>query len=571
MSGVKIRDHFEAIYGLAGRRAAATALARVQRFAAQAQRKRVPRLDERDSILITYGDQFREPGKTPLQALGEFCDEFLPGLVTGVHILPFFPSTSDDGFSVVDYTQVDVALGSWDDVEAIASRFRLMVDAVLNHCSVKHAWFQAFQSGNPAYADFFIAVNPTRDLSRVVRPRALPLLSPFETAAGLQHVWTTFSADQVDLNYANPDVMLAMIDVLLAYLGHGAQIVRLDAIAYLWKDLATTCIHLPQTHRAVQLFRAVVEEAAPGAVLITETNVPHDENVSYFGDGHNEAQLVYNFALPPLAMHALQTGDGRVLSRWAASLALPSRETTFFNFLASHDGVGLNPARGLLPEEEIQRMIARVQRTGGLVSYKNNSDGTQSAYELNVNYLDALTDPDHANGQTLGEARFHVAQAIQLALQGVPGIYVHSLAGSRGWPEGVQHTGHNRTINRGKFDARLVSAELRDRAHPRGRIHRRTRDLLKARVSSPAFDPFGSQQVLHAHPGALVLLRRGGGRLALCCHNLREQKIVLNLRNQAGAWRNLLAEASGVVTITEEVTLQPYEVVWLEKEDHLAA
>ena len=126
------------------------------------------------------------------------------------------------------------------------------------------------------------------------------------------------------MNFKNPDVLLALLDALLFYVARGARFIRLDAIAYLWKRIGTSCIHLPQTHAVIQFWRAVLDEVAPHVLLITETNVPHADNVSYFGDGTNEAQLVYNFALPPLVLHALLRGDATHLTRWAQSLTLPS-------------------------------------------------------------------------------------------------------------------------------------------------------------------------------------------------------------------------------------------------------
>ena len=564
MSRETILDHLEFLYGdEEAARAAAEIEAKLARFAVEHPREPVRRLDSSDALLITYGDQFREAGVPPLRSLLAFCDQFLSGAVSGVHILPFFPYSSDDGFSVIDYRQVDPLLGTWDDVEAIAAGYRLMADAVLNHCSSRHAWFQAFLAGDPDAEQRFISVDANVDLSGVVRPRALPLLTTYATARGPRHVWTTFSADQVDLNYANPAVLLDMLDVLLDYLAHGSQIIRMDAIAYLWKLPGTSCIHLEQTHRVVQLLRAVLERAAPGTVLVTETNVPHADNLSYFGDGSNEAQMVYNFALPPLTLHALQTGDGRVLSDWAAGLRLPSTEVTFFNFLASHDGIGLNPARGLLVESEIEGLIERVQRAGGLVSYKTNPDGSQSAYELNVNYFDALVEPERRDGVALAEARFLVAQAIMLALQGVPGIYVHSLVGSRGWPEGAELSGQKRTINRQKFDLGALRAELRDPQSRRARIYRCMLQWLRARAGCPAFDPFGSQRVLEAHPGALVLLRESGGAQALCCFNLRDEELSLSLQGLDGSWRDLVD--GGQPAPLGHIDLGPYQVLWLER------
>src|SRR5215471_1818247 len=332
-------------------------------------------LTQRDALLITYGDQVSEPGVAPLATLGEFLEEHAAGAVSGVHVLPFYPSSSDDGFSVIDYRAVDPALGTWDDVCRLGRRFDLMFDAVLNHVSAHSEWFQAFLRDDPRYRDWFIAVSGSPDLSQVVRPRALPLLTPFATAAGEKRVWTTFSADQIDVNVHEPEALLALIDVLLLYVARGARFIRLDAIAYLWKEIGTSCIHLPQTHRIIQLMRDVLDLAAPGVMLITETNVPHRDNVSYFGDGSDEAQLVYNFALPPLVLHTIATGSATALTRWAATLDPPSDGVTFFNFLASHDGIGVNPVRGILGESEIDALVARARAHGGYVSYKDNPDG----------------------------------------------------------------------------------------------------------------------------------------------------------------------------------------------------
>jgi sucrose phosphorylase len=309
----------------------------------------------------------------------------------GIHILPFYPWTSDDGFSVTDYRKVDSNLGEWKDITSMQNNFRLMFDGVINHISAESEWFKGFLRDDPPYRDYFITVDGDPDLSQVVRPRALPLLTSFNTPSGEKRVWTTFSADQIDLNFKNPEVLFEILDIMLMYIERGATYIRLDAIAYLWKEIGTTCIHLPQTHHLIQLMRCVLDEVAPHVHLITETNVPHADNISYFGDGTNEAQLVYNFALPPLTLHTFHTGNAQVLSNWAKTLTLPSDKTTFFNFLASHDGVGLNPARGILSNEEIDALVNKTLAHGGLVSYKNNSDGSQSPYEMNVNYFDALS------------------------------------------------------------------------------------------------------------------------------------------------------------------------------------
>ncbi|MEA3342321.1 MAG: sugar phosphorylase, partial [Chloroflexota bacterium] len=420
------------------------------------------RLTEQDVILITYGDQVAEPGKLPLQTLVEVLEAHVEGAITSVHILPFFPYSSDDGFSVIDYTAVNPDFGAWADIERLGRSFRLMFDAVINHISAQSGWFQEFLRGNPEFANYFTVVEEGTDLSQVVRPRAKPLLTPVQTPSGERLVWTTFSADQIDLNYASPDVLLKVIEVLLLYVEKGADIIRLDAIAYLWKKIGTTCIHLEETHRVVKLLRAVLDAVAPRVILVTETNVPHEENVSYFGDGSDEAQMIYQFSLPPLVMHTIRSGDASYLSEWAAGLSAPSDNTTFFNFLASHDGVGMRPVEGILSQAEVEGLVERTLAHGGHASYKDNADGTRSVYELNISYFDALSDPNGAAPLDLQARRFLASQAIMLALAGVPGIYVHSLFGSRSYPAGVEQTGRYRSINREKFRRDELERALAD-------------------------------------------------------------------------------------------------------------
>jgi glycosidase len=527
-------------------------------------------LSERDAILITYGDQVTRPDEAPLATLAKFCDGHLLGVVSGVHILPFFPYTSDDGFSVVDYRAVDPALGDWPDVARLGREFRLMFDAVINHVSAASAWFRGFVAGDPRYRDYFIVAEGDPDLSQVVRPRALPLLTTFDTAGGPRRVWTTFSADQVDLNYRSPDVLLEIVDTLLFYIAHGAEFIRLDAIAYAWKEIGSSCIHLPQTHVLVQLLRAVLDQVAPRVMIITETNVPHADNLSYFGDGAHEAQLVYNFALPPLLLHTLQTGSARKLSGWARELRLPSNRTTFFNFTASHDGVGLNPARGILSNAEIDALVDRTRAAGGLISYKNNPDGSQTPYECNVNYLDALSVLGETEALTID--RFMVTQAIMLVLAGVPGIYFHSLFGSRGWPEGAARTGHNRSINREKLAWAALEHDLAQGGHRRQQVYEHYRRMLSARATCPAFYPLGAQEVLDRGDDWFVLLRRGlaPGQVALCLHNVTGRQQRLRLPPPADVapgspWFGLIdgqdfrTENDGEL----KVALRPYGFEWL--------
>jgi len=531
-------------------------------------------LTEKDALLITYGDQIQEPGEAPLQTLAQVLERYVDGVVSGVHLLPFFPYSSDDGFSVIDYTQVNPEFGDWEDVARLDEHFRLMFDAVINHISRESAWFQSYLEGDSEYEDYFIEVEEGTDLSAVVRPRAKPLLTPVETPEGEKQVWTTFSADQIDLDYANPEVLRRIVDVLLFYVEQGAEFIRLDAIAYVWKELGTSCIHLSETHRLVQLFRSIFDMVAPGTLIITETNVPHEENISYFGDGTNEAQLVYQFPLPPLVLHTFVTGDATKLTEWAASLDPPSRQTTFFNFLASHDGVGVRPVEGILSPEEVEALVERTKTHGGHVSYKTNKDGSQSVYELNISYFDALSDPTSSEPLSRQVDRFVASQAIMLALQGVPGIYVHSLFGSRSWRKGVEQTGRYRTINREKFDRVELESALEETDSLRHRVFSAYRQLLKARCAHPAFHPNGSQDILDLGAVLFALARSApeGRETLLCLHEVSGDEQRVRIGRGELPWKDVTTlrdVLSGAAFRMDEgalaLELAPYQVLWLER------
>ena len=566
----RIHELLTLLYGPGTAQAAAKQVSDILALFVPAKRGTTSELSQNDIVLITYADQVTEPGKAPLQTLAAFCRTRMGEAISAVHILPFYPWTSDDGFSVKDYYAVAPEYGSWKDVADLARDFDLMFDAVFNHMSAQSAWFKRFIEDEPAFRDFFVTVQGTPDLSGVVRPRTLPLLTEFNTARGPEKVWTTFSADQVDLNAKNPAVLLALLEVLLFYVAHGARFIRLDAIAYLWKEIGTSCIHLPQTHAIIQLMRAVLDSAAPHVKLITETNVPHRDNISYFGDGRNEAQLVYNFALPPLVLHALSRGDASYLNQWAAELTPPSSETTFFNFLASHDGIGLNPARGILPESEIGFLVDRCQAHGGFINYKQNADGSSGPYEMNIVYFDALNDPVSSEPLLTQVDRFVAAHAIMFALAGVPGIYFHSMVGSRNDRKSAIETGINRRINRQKLDAATLGIELDLPGHLRHLVFGRLTGLLKVRRAHSAFSPRAQQKILSMGNRLFGVLRTdpATGESVLCLHNITSSEILLelppDLTDSRNTWRNLTSTTPTTDRYDRSpALLKPYEVKWL--------
>jgi glycosidase len=518
---------------------------------------------QEDIVLITYGDSLKKEGQAPIATLHEFAGSYLKDAISTIHFLPFFPYSSDDGFSVMDFFAIDPELGSWEDVKAIGNDFELMFDYVVNHFSSQSQWFADYLAGKPGYEDFAIDVDPATDLSMVTRPRSLPLLSEYKKQDGQSvHLWTTFSADQIDFNFKSLDVLARMVEVVLFYVQNGAMILRQDAIAYLWKEIGTTCIHLEQTHAMVKLFRAILDIVAPDVMITTETNVPHDENVSYFGNGRDEAQMVYNFTLPPLLFYSFVNENCKVLTDWARGLHLESPNNTFFNFAASHDGIGVRPLEGILPPKELDALIEVVKANEGQVSYKRNPDGSDSPYELNITYVDAIL----ASKDSDNAGKFLAAQAIQYALPGVPATYIHSLLGSRNWTAGVKQTGRARTINREKLQVDTLVAELNDPASFRSRVFYPYLNLMKVRRTQKAFHPNAGFEILEIDPKVFAIKRYCEDQIIYAFTNISSAETTVSLTGEETSDRMTdLFTAESIDS--KSLTLKPYQYAWLTTED----
>ncbi len=512
-------------------------------------------LSQRDSILITYGDTLKKEGEKPLVTFERFARKYLEGKVSAIHFLPIYPYTSDDGFAVSDYRAVNPELGEWKDIEKIKDDgFDLMLDAVANHVSASSPYMRGYLAGDERYRNYFVECDPNADYSKVIRPRALPLLTPFDTPYGKKYLWTTFSEDQIDLNYKNPDVLIEILDVLLEYADKGARFIRLDAIGVLWKELGTKCMHLPETHKLIKIMKNVVESCFE-VKFITETNVPHKDNISYFGDG-DEADLVYQFPLPPLVMYTMLTGDTSKLREWAAILPEKMDGNAFFNFLSSHDGIGVRPVEKMLNDKELNVLLEHTVNRGGRISYRNMPDGSQSPYELNINYLDAVTSAE--DDDSTAKKKFICAESIVLSMAGVPGIYIHSLLGSRNDVEGMKASGINRRINREKLDYEEVVKQLETEGSLRKEVYSAICGLLAIRSQHKAFSPSAAQKILDAPEGVFALER-----------SCEEEKILYAV-NMSGEPRKIAISEGGTDLLNgntvsaTELTLAPYEFVWLK-------
>jgi glucosylglycerate phosphorylase len=497
---------------------------------------------EKDITMITYGNAFHEPEKPTLQTLNTFLSEHITDSMNTVHVLPFHPDGLDRGFSVVDFYRVKEGFGDWPDIESIAQKYNLMADLVLNHVAAEHDWFQKFLAGEEQYKDYFISYNPEdltdelkSQLSKVFRPRSSPLLTPFDTKNGKRFVWTTFSVggktDQVDLNYRNPKVLLEMLQVFFFQIQKGVRVFRMDAVTYVWKELGTSCVHLPQGHAILQIFRSLLDTVCPGGLIITETNVPHKENISYYGDGENQAHMVYNFALPPLTLHAIYTGNAAYLSEWATTLTLPSDKTAFFNFLASHDGIGILGARGVLPDDEIEKIFETIIDHGTRFGYKDLPDGQRTIYEMCATWWSAVSKDEVPFEETLQKVL--MTHAICFALAGVPAVYYLSLIGKANDIEAFNQTGHIRDILRTNVDYAWLNDRLIDPNSKEAKVFSAMKELIKERTSHPAFHPNAAQEILALDTRVFALLRKSENERLLALHNVSQDHVTVEFENKS--------------------------------------
>ena len=518
--------------------------------------------DEKDIVLITYANTLIQPGEKPLRTLHRFLRSQLDESVNCVHLLPFFPFTSDDGFAVSDFMTVNQSFGHWGDITAITNDFNLMADLVINHVSTSHPWFRNYLQGDAPGKGFFIEAEPGADYSQVVRPRSTPLFTSFETSMGKRDVWTTFSDDQADLNFANPEVLIEMIRVLLFYVSQGVRIVRLDAIAYLWKKPGTACIHLPETHEIVKLLREILTFVDPGVLLITETNVPNRENWSYFGE-NNEAHMVYQFSLPPLLLHALFTGNSEFLTRWAREIPDIPPGQTFFNYTASHDGIGVRPLEGLLPPAEIRKLADAIVAFGGKISEKINPDGSKSPYELNITYLDAMK--GDVNGiDKLQIPRFICSQTIMMSIRGIPAFYIHSLLGTSNDYDGMRTTGRARSINRKTWPVKELMALLSgDTTH--SMICNELRRLMVLRRKWKAFHPDSAMVILSLGVEffAFDRVHPETGEKILCISNITPRSQMVHLTLMPGEQGTDLIAADEQLLLSEPIPFRAYQTRWI--------
>lgn len=572
----KVQQHLELIYrdtGVTDLRALSNQLIELMGLTDKEmiENRSINHWDETHSLVITYGDSVLQENTKPLQTLKRFLDKYLRSSFSGVHILPFYPFTSDDGFSVMDYSTVNESLGDWNHINTIANDYALMADLVINHCSARSLWFENFTKGRDPGREFFFTASPEDDLSAVVRPRTNNLLREVETTEGTKHVWCTFSHDQVDLNFRNPLVLMQFVSIVKQYLDNGVRIFRLDAIAFLWKEIGTSCLNLEQTHEMVRLFRTLIEQAQHDAIIITETNIPNRENLAYFGNA-DEAHCVYNFSLPPLLVNSLVTGSCVYLKQWMMSMPPARNGTAYFNFVASHDGIGLRPAEGLLSDAEIKTLVETMQSFGGHISWRALDDGGSKPYEINIALFDALQGTVHGPDQ-FGLQRFICAHAIMFGLEGIPALYIHSMLGTHNDHQRVENSGHNRAINRHQWDYNQLETLLADPHSSHHQVYNQLKQLLKIRRRQSAFHPNATQFTLHLGDQLFGFWRQSLDRQQsiFCISNISDQVQTLSfaainlIDNEQ--WHDLITGQPCALETHDSggqgMHMQPYQTVWI--------
>jgi len=525
------------------------------------------RWNESHSVLITYADSIYKNGEATLLTLSELLSKHFGSLSKVVHILPFLKSTSDGGFAVSSYDSLEEKFGDWDDLKSISKNHDLMADLVLNHVSSSHPWVQQFiKSQEPGISNVF-APKQNLDWSNVVRPRSSSLFSQINTDDGPKQVWTTFGPDQIDLNWHNPKMTLEFLNLITTYLSNGIKWLRLDAVGFIWKESGTTCLHLPKAHSIVKLLRVLLNNLLDDGVLITETNVPQKENLSYLIPD-DEAHMAYNFPLPPLLLEAIITSRADILNSWIFDWPILPEETTLFNFSASHDGVGLRALEGLMNEQRIKDLLINCEKRGGLVSHRRLSNGDDKPYELNISWWSAMEDSSRDTKRFQYE-RFILSQLLVMALKGVPAFYLPALLASENDIKSFSMTGQRRDLNREKFKSENLSAVLNN---PESNANKNLKYLCNAmdvRSELKQFHPRSQMKCLSKGRSDIVVIKRGKGpESVFAIHNMTENKINYQLNdNDIPKIIDNNFNTHDFLTSTKynckNISLDPFQVIWL--------
>ena len=519
-------------------------------------------ISEKTSLVICYGDNINSNQKSSIQVFQNFFKKNLNKYFNAIHFLPFYPSSSDSGFAVKDHYKIEKRIGNWSDIKKISKSNQVMADIVINHASARGLWFKNFLKKKRPGKDYFLTVNSKFNTSKVVRPRDHKLLKKIDIFKKSDYLWRTFSADQIDLDFSNPSVLLRFIKIMIHLVNNGVTIFRLDAIAYLWKKNGTNCINLKQTHEIVKLLRLISNLLNVETIIITETNLPEKENLSYFGK-NDEANWIYNFSLPPLLIHAFLFENSSYLNKWSKKLPNAKFQNSYLNFIASHDGIGMRPTEGILNERSLNNFLKRLKKNGSKFSYRKVQNKSRKVYEANITVFDALKKSDFdPNGKFFLE-RYVAAHAIMISFEGIPAVYFNSLFGKANDEAKYVITGNNRDVNRYKWNHKNITKKLSEKASKQSIFYKSLGKLLEIKRKQKAFHPNAKR----------VNINLGSKLFCFKRISLDKKQSIISITNCSSVnqypkldqkyckWKNIISPK--IKSLNKSLKLKPFETMWL--------
>ncbi len=524
--------------------------------------KRKKNISEKTSLIICYGDSIYSNKKKSIKVFKTFFQKKLEKYFNTIHFLPFYPSSSDSGFSVKDHYKIDNKLGNWSDIKKISKSNDIMADMVINHSSARGLWFRNFLKSKKPGKDYFLTVDSKFDTSKVIRPRDHKLLKGINIFNKKEYLWRTFSEDQIDLDFKNPSVLLRFIKIMIYLIQNGVTVLRLDAIAYLWKENSTKCINLKQTHEIIKLFRIIINLLNVQTIIITETNLPEKENLSYFGK-NNEANWIYNFSLPPLLIHAFLFENSSYLNKWSENLPNTKYGNSYLNFIGSHDGIGIRPTEGIFNKKTLKNFIKRLKKNGSKFSFRKVQNKSKKVYEANITVFDALKKSDYDLKGKFFLERYISAHSIIISFEGIPALYLNSLFGKSNDEAKYIITGNNRDINRYKWNYKNISKKLDNKNSKQSIVYKKISNLLRVRRKQKAFHPNASRHNINLGSNFFSFKRVSidKNQTIICITNLSSKIQKTHLNKIYHSWNNLIG--SKIEIKNKFLILKPFETIWL--------
>jgi amylosucrase len=515
--------------------------------------------------------------------------------LTYLHLMPLFavrPGNNDGGYAISNYRSVDPRLGTVEDLQVLAADLHeagiaLVLDFVFNHTADDHHWAQQAQAGNREYQDFYY-IFPDRtepdQYERTLR-EIFPTVrhGNFTWHDGMrQWVWTTFNSFQWDLNYRNPAVFRAMLDELLFLANTGVDILRLDAVAFIWKQMGTGCENLPQAHTVIQAFNKLARLAAPGLLFKSEAIVHPDEVVRYVDTG--ECQISYNPTLMALLWESLATRRVTLLSRSLSHRHRLPAGTTWVNYLRCHDDIGWTfddqDAAAVGINAYDHRQFLNAYYTGQFpgsfargIPFQHNPDTGDmriSGTMASLAGLEHALDCEDEGLKEMAIRRILLLHAVTLSVGGIPLLYLGeewAVLNDYDFVRDPAKAGDTRWIHRPRMRWEYLE-ELDDDGSIRKRVFTSIRRLIGLRKQLPALAGLQMDLVHSANPHVLGFVRTFEGNRLLVLANFTEQPqtVAGNLLRTAGMGR-FFRDAFTDTTIrsSEDLTLEGYQFMWLER------